>query len=335
MTDIDTTAMKPSQIAKALELLIHTQQPGFVWGPPGVGKSALARQAANACDIELRDVRAVLLDPVDLRGLPHVNGEGRAHWASPDFLPRDGEGVLFLDELNAAPPLVQAACYQLILDRCIGEYRLPDGWTVLAAGNRDTDRAVTSRMPTALANRFIHMSMVPDVDEWTQWAIQEDIATEIIAFMRFRPELLHMFDPKSASKAFPTPRSWEFAARIVEADPDPEVEFQLLAGTVGEGAAVELMGFLKVFRNLPSPDLILMDPEHAAVPDKPEVLYALTGALSRKANEDNGDRVITYAERLPAEFNVVLVRDTVQRVPELTNTRRFIQWAADNSNVIL
>jgi MoxR-like ATPase len=176
--------MKPSDIASSLQLLAQIQKPAFVWGPPGVGKSQVVAQVAALLGIRLIDIRAVLLDPVDLRGLPTVE-QGRAAWAIPAFLPEDGAGILFLDELNAAPPLVQAACYQLVLDRALGEYRLPDGWAVFAAGNREGDRAVTSRMSSALANRFVHLVFEPDLDDWSQWAMGPgDLRPEVVAFLR-------------------------------------------------------------------------------------------------------------------------------------------------------
>ena len=280
----------------------------------------------------LIDIRAVLLDPVDLRGLPHVNGDGRAHWATPEFLPRDGEGVLFLDELNAAPPLVQAACYQLVLDRKLGEYTLPNGWAVAAAGNRETDRAVTSRMPSPLANRFVHLDFAVDLDDWCRWALQTGVRSEVIAFVRFRPNLLHAFDPDH--KAFPSPRSWAFASKILGVQPDAGVEYDLLAGTIGEGAAAELTGFLRVFRQLPSPDAVLMTPDTAAVPDDPATLYALCGALARKASAANFDRVTDYAKRLPAEFSVLLVKDAITRTPECQQNQGFIAWAAEHGDVL-
>ena len=148
----------------------NQNSPYLCGAPPGIGKSQVIAQAARDLGIDLIDVRAVLLDPVDLRGLPHIDENRRACWCPPDFLPREGCGVMLLDELNAAPPLVQAACYQLVLDRCLGEYRLPEGWSMVAAGNRETDRAVTHRMPSALANRFAHLNFDVDAEEWIQWA---------------------------------------------------------------------------------------------------------------------------------------------------------------------
>ena len=327
--------MKPSNLESSLKILIQSKQPAFLWGPPGVGKSQIVHQVARAVELACTDVRAVLLDPVDLRGLPHINGDNRAHWATPDFLPQGGNGVLFLDELNAAPPLVQAACYQLVLDRKIGEYTLPDGWAVIAAGNRESDRAVTHRMPSALANRFVHIEFEVDIDDWCYWALQNNIKSEVVAFLRFRPVLLHQFDERTDVKAFPSPRAWEFVSRILAQNPGSEIEYELLAGTVGEGAATELLGFLRIFRSLPSPEAILVDPAGATLPDDPAALYALASVLARKASPENFGQVVAYAQRMPAEFAVLLMRDAINRTPEVQNTRAYVTWAANNNDVLI
>lgn len=327
--------MKATHIKKALKTLISTKQPTFLWGPPGVGKSQVVAQLAGEEKLLLIDVRAILLDPVDLRGLPHVNGDNRAHWCQPDFLPREGNGILFLDELNAAPQLVQAACYQLVLDRKLGEYSLPDGWSIIAAGNRETDRAVTNRMPSALANRFVHLAFEVDLEDWVKWALGAGIQTEIISFIRFRPGLLHSFDPQKNEKAFPSPRSWEFVSKILSASPDASIEYELLKGTIGEGASAELVGFLKIFRKLPNPDVVLMSPNTADVPSDPATLYAICGALARKSSENTIDRIVQYANRLPAEFSVLLIRDCVRQSPGVVTSRSFIEWASAHSEVLI
>ncbi|WP_316899557.1 MoxR family ATPase [Pseudodesulfovibrio indicus] len=326
--------MNPARIKTSLRSLIPFGQPVFLWGAPGVGKSQVVAQAAEELGRELIDIRAVLLDPVDLRGLPSVDGPV-ARWNPPAFLPREGTGVLFLDELNAAPPLVQAACYQLVLDRRVGEYELPEGWSVVAAGNRETDRAVTHRMPSALANRFVHLDFSVDVNDWLAWAEQAGLGREILDFIRFRPNLLHAFDPRQNEKAFPSPRSWEFAARILAAKPDPEVELGLLKGTVGPGAAVEFAGFLRMFRQLPDPDAVIRKPLTAVIPEEPATLYALCEALARKAGKDTAENIVEYALRLPSEFGVLLVRDAVRQHREVVDTPSFGRWAEANSAVLL
>jgi MoxR-like ATPase len=174
--------MKASELKSAVKTLIEIQQPGFIWGPPGGGKSAIMRQAVKELNKTWKDRRVVLMDPVDFLGVPSVMS-GRTKWNTPDFLldlgPRD---VLFLDELNAAPPQTQAACYQLILDRALGDFILPDGCAVMAAGNRDTDRAVTHRMGSALSSRFVHLELDSNLEDWVTWALSAGINTEIISF---------------------------------------------------------------------------------------------------------------------------------------------------------
>ncbi len=327
--------MKPSHISHALNTLIHIRQPVFVWGPPGIGKSQVVAQVAAREGLPITDIRAVLLDPVDLRGLPRIDEENRASWCPPDFLPREGRGILFLDELNAAQPLVQAACYQLVLDRRIGEYRLPDGWGIVAAGNRETDRAVTHRMPSALANRFVHLNFDVDIADWLAWAQANAIAPEVIAFLRFRPGLLHAFDPQKDDKSFPTPRSWAFVSHIVRSVPRQAVDLELVAGAVGEGAAAEFCGFLRIYRGLPDPHRLLAEPETAAVPEDPATLYAVCELLASKTDMENLPQVMTYANRLPPEFSVLLIRDAVRTNGAIAATSSFSQWASAHAEVLL
>lgn len=326
--------MKSSAVKKAVKICYKARRPFFLWGQPGVGKSDTIRQAAVELNIKLSDVRATLLDPVDLRGLPSPDGN-RVKWLTPDFLPASGAGILFLDELNSAPPATQAACYQLILDRKLGDYELPADWLVCAAGNRETDRAVTNRMPSPLSNRLVHLSFDIDQRDWEAWALDAGVMTETIAFLRFRPELLHQFDPVRNEKAFPTPRTWEFVSDILRQQPGDDIEFEMIKGTVGEGAASELLAFLRIFRSLPNPDAVLMAPATSAVPDDNATLYALCGALAAKTSEQNMDRLCTYANRLPDEFSVLLIRDAVRRTPQVVNTRGYIEWASKHADVLI
>ncbi len=327
--------MKPSEIATALETLLSIRQPAFLWGAPGVGKSQVVAQVAARRRLELIDVRAVLLDPVDLRGIPRIDASGAAVWCQPAFLPRKGQGILFLDELNTAPPLVQAACYQLILDRRLGEYTLPAGWTVIAAGNRESDRAVTHRMPSALANRMVHLDFEPDLDDWLQWAADAGIEPRLRAFLRFRPKLLHDFDPKRSEKAFPSPRSWEFVSRILTAGAGRQTLHALLKGAVGDGAAAECMAFLTIYDDLPDPGVVLADPGGVAIPDDPAVIYAMCESVARKASDAVMPSLATLASRLPVEFGVLLMRDAAAVEPSIVETEAFGHWACANSDVLV
>jgi MoxR-like ATPase len=328
--------MKASAIFDALRVLVlGARQPVFIWGSPGVGKSAVVRQLARASKVPLQDVRALLLDPVDLRGLPFLGSDGRSKWATPEFLPQDGSGILFLDELNAAPAMVQASCYQLVLDRKLGEYTLPEGWAIIAAGNLESDRAVTTRMPTPLRNRFVHLEFDVDVQEWCEWAIQAGIRPEVIAFLRFRPDLLFAFDRDAA--AFPSPRSWEFVSRILnslDSHSNAVIEHEVIAGAVGTGAATEFSGFLRMFRELPNIDAILLNPLQEAVPDNAAAQYAVATALARCACDTNFDRICLYLNRMATEFRVLCVRDATLRQPAIRCTAGYVKFAVENHHAI-
>jgi MoxR-like ATPase len=327
--------MNASSITQALELLIAIRQPVFLWGPPGIGKSQVVRQTAERAGLQLIDLRAVLLDPVDLRGLPRITPEGTAHWCAPAFLPQEGRGILFLDELNAAPPLVQAACYQLVLDRRLGEYELPEGWTVFAAGNREGDRAVAHRMPSALANRFVHIDFTVELGQWLLWAEANGISEEVIAFLRFRPSLLHDFDPERSGRAFPSPRSWEFASRLLQQQPHPALVGDLLTGTVGPAAAAELTAFLDIRRSLPTVEEILSNPHALDIPTDPAVLFALCEMAGRAAEADHARSLLDFADRLPDEFSVLLVREAVRSCREIAVSDDFARWARRHAEVLV
>src|SRR5262245_8144949 len=205
--------MTPDALATTLETLAAAgvRLSVMIWGPPGIGKSATVRAVAAKLGVGLVDLRISQLAPTDLRGLP-VPDSGVARWLPPEFLPRKGRGVLFLDEINLAPPAVQGIAQQLVLDRRVGSYTVPDGWFVWAAGNRREDRAATFDMPAPLANRFLHFELEPDLDGFLRYAARNDLSHEIVAFLGFRPALLHALDP--SRPAWPSPRSWEMASQL-------------------------------------------------------------------------------------------------------------------------
>ncbi|MBC6714762.1 AAA family ATPase [Aurantimonas sp. DM33-3] len=320
---------------KALAAYLDADIPVFLWGAPGVGKSDTVRQIANDRDIPMIDFRAILRDPVDLRGLPSVNGD-TAKWLAPDDLPRadrDGEeGIFFMDELNAAPASVQAACFGLVLDRKVGEYRLPEGWRIIAAGNRQADRAAAQRMPTALANRFAHIDIEPDVESFSAWAFKNNVDPMVVAFVRFRSGLLHNMEGNDL-RAFPTPRAWSQVAKIANA---PEaLRLSLVTGLVGEGAAAEFEGFVRVYKDLPSLDLVLANPTGAPLVKDPAAKYAISAGLARKVDRKTFGAAMAYTSRISREFNIMMVIDAVRRDPGLSHTQAFTTWATENQDVTL
>jgi hypothetical protein len=321
--------MSPKDIAEALKNLIPTRMPLYLWGAPGCGKSSCVRQAAAGLGIGLVDVRATLLDAVDLRGIPKVEGDV-VKWCPPNFLPGTGAGVLFLDELAQSAPLVQASLLQLTLDRRIGEYQLPDGWTVIAASNRAEDRAGTHRLISPLLNRFLHLDMEVSGDDWQEWAAATGVAPEVRAFLRFKPQLLFQFDPTANPKAFPTPRSWEFVSKVLPATPGHLLN-RVVAGCVGEGPAAEFYGFLRLYQSLPDVDAVLASPATSAVPKEPAVLCSLVGALVEKvrADKSRAGNFVKYALRLPDEFGMLALRDVLAVDKRLITDPNVGRWVAD------
>lgn len=328
--------MNLEKSSRALAAYLEADIPAFLWGAPGVGKSDSVEQTATARNVKLIDQRVTLLDPVDLRGLPHIV-DGAAVWGAPGFLPnerRDGaEGVLFLDELNAAPPSTQAACYQLVLNRKLGEYALPPGWRIVAAGNRQSDRAAAQRMPSALANRFAHIDVEPDADTWCAWANGAGVEAVGVAFMRFRPALLHVMPKSADERAFPTPRSWAQAFKLAMSPAD--LRMPLIAGLVGEGPAAEFEGFIRTFLDIPSIRDILADPKGAKVPKGPAALFAVSTAIARKAAATTFAAILDYAQRLPKEFEILTAVDAVKRDKKLAETSAYVGWCSRNADVVM
>ena len=335
--------MKPSKLYEALHALISERVPLHIWGACGVGKSQIVAQVARDLDFEFLDVRAVQLDPVDLRGLPRIASD-QTEWVPPKFLPTTGRGILFLDELTAAPQMTQAGCYQLVLDRKLGEYVLPDGWVVIAAGNPASERGVHFSMPRPLRNRFVHLDLEADLNDWCKWAVKSGVRPEIIAFLRFKPALLHDGDVTSDANAWPTPRSWEMASNVLKGFArrqqsgsslgDSEIEAQLLEGTVGPAATVELVAFLRLFRQLPSIEEILLNPETAPLPNEPSAQIAIATALGRAMTDHSIGQGIKYLDRMPTEMRVLAMRDASARTRAITHTPEFIRFGVEYAEVI-
>jgi hypothetical protein len=328
------SAYKPNQILAALRVMVLACRPVFLSGAPGIGKSHVFRTLAASMGRELRDVRATLLDAVDLRGLPVIDkASGMTRWFPPAFLPTEGEGILFLDELNAAAPSVQTACLQLILDRRLGEYELPKGWVAMAAGNRVSDGATATRMSSALSNRFVHLEMETDVDDWSSWALSAGVDPVLIAFMRFRPNLLHAHS--TTERAYPTPRSWEFVSEILKAGvAERMIELALIEGAVGQGAATEFAAFLDLYRKLPNIYGIILNPNAGDVPNDPATRYAVTYALASRATGQSWRNVLAYFDRLPEEYAVLGVKHATTRDTSLANTTEFTKWAVAHAHIL-
>lgn len=330
--------MKPSSVKQSLKHLVARKRPVFIWGPVGAGKSDVVAAVAKELSLELRDVRLNLMDPVDLKGFPVVRGAGKTQsmaFVPPDFLPTKGKGILFLDEMNSAPQSVQAAAYQLILNRKLGDYELPEGWAVVAAGNRASDRSVVNAQPAALANRFVHIDFEVDVEDWFVWATQNGVSDITRAFIKFRSNLLHSFDPASNPRAFPSPRSWVFVDDVLTSGLAADTEFELIKGTVGEGAAAEYVAFARMARDLPTAEEILANPAKAPVPTAPATMYAIATMLDKKATPVTLAKLLTYMGRLPVEFQVLFMRSAGMANRDLLKTKEFVTWMTTNQDVVI
>ena len=284
MSDISIRTVGPKAAKKAINHAIKCRQPVFAWGAPGIGKSDLVKQIAHDHKREVIDVRLALWEPTDIKGIPYFNSTvGAMLWAPPAELPTndDSTAILFLDELNSAPPAVQAAAYQLILNRRVGTYKLPDGVDIVAAGNRDGDRGVTYRMPAPLANRFLHLELTHDHTDWEEWAINNNIHPEVIGYLGFAKQDLYDYDPKSSSKAFATPRSWSFVSQLLadEAVIDVETLHTLVAGAIGDGLGIKFMSHRKIAGRLPKASDVLDGKVDKLDVKEISAMYSLTVSL--------------------------------------------------------
>ena len=348
--------MRPAHLIKVLEREflsasegLHT--PVMLWGPPGVGKSQIVQQIACSHGADVIDVRLSQMEPSDLRGIPMRVGDF-VEWAIPAMLPneeRHGEkGILFLDEVTSAPPSVSAAAYQLILDRRLGEYKVPSGWAIFAAGNRQGDRGVTYTMPSPLANRFSHFDVDINLDDWVSWAYSHGIDDRLIAFVRFRPEKLFEFDPAHNPVAFPTPRSWEFANNAIQKfEQQPELLTETLQACLGPATGIELRPYIENLTNMPDLDEII-EGKKVAVPDEVDLQYAVATALVGRAIRakdakvsDDAIKVIgnilSFAASFPQrEMGVMMVSDMNRALgEEMFAVPEFDQWADSIADLMI
>jgi hypothetical protein len=283
----DNHTITSVQARKSILKAFKIKRPVFLWGPPGIGKSEVVAEIAEELGGAIIDLRMAQMEPTDIRGIPFFNKDiNKMDWAPPVDLPDEEFAskypivVLFLDEMNSAAPSVQAAGYQLILNRRVGKYVLPDNVVIVAAGNRDSDKGVTYRMPMPLANRFIHLEMRPDFTSWQDWAVNKGIHKDVVGYLSFAKQDIYDFDSKSSSRAFATPRSWCFVSDLLnDDDTDVDTLFNLTAGAVGEGLAVKFAAHRRVAGKMPQPEDILSGKVKDLAIKEISAMYALTIAM--------------------------------------------------------
>jgi hypothetical protein len=299
---MENTALRtvsPNGAKKSIIRAFKKKRPIFMWGPPGIGKSDIIHQIGVNMEALVIDIRLSLWEPTDIKGIPYYAANDNVMaWAPPQELP-DAELaskhkwiILFLDEMNSAAPAVQAAAYQLILNRKIGQYTLPDNVLIVAAGNREADKGVTYRMPAPLANRFVHLELAVDFDDWFAWAVENKIHNDVVGYLTFAKKDLYDFDPKSPSRSFATPRSWSFVSELLDDDDDEQTTTDLVSGAVGEGLAVKFMAHRKVAASMPNPTDILAGKVKELKTKEISAMYSLTVSLcyELKESSDKGDK---------------------------------------------
>jgi hypothetical protein len=348
--------MKPSQLFKVLKIGIPQRRAFLLVGGPGIGKTDIPTQVAAAIDYDCQIFHPVVSDPTDFKGMPWIYTDKESNEAKAEFIPfgdlrrlleSTKPTLAFLDDLGQAPPLVQAATMQLLLARRINGHVVPDHVTFLAATNRREDKAAISGILEPVKSRFLSIiNLEVDVEDWIVWAIKNDLAPVIRAFIRYRPNLLFDFKPTGDMTNSPLPRTVAHVAKLYKDKYPSDVEYELYSGAAGEGFAVEFLAFAKIFRKLVSPKKVIADPDSITIPSDPAVLYALCSAVANLSNDSDMGSIVRFAERLSdksnfqdemarSEFAVLLVRDSCNHDEECRNTREYIEWQSKNPDIVV
>ena len=329
--------MRPNDLKTTLKALISLNRTVCVEGGIGVGKTTIVKQVAEEMDLHYVE-RHLPTMPVEDFGVPMIDQE-TLYYKVPDWYPAKGShyddgrgGVLCFDDRNQAGNDLQKVLANIVQARNLHGIPMADGWTVISTGNRQSDRAGANRILSHLRNRETVLEYDVHLDDWSGWAIDNNINPLVLSFIRYRPNLLWDFDAQRDCN--PTPRAWaEGVSPIIGVVPSAS-EYECFKGAVGEGAAAEFVGFVRIYRKLPNPDSILLSPDTSEVPTDPATLYALSGALAERASNSNFDRVCTYAERMPPEFSVLTISYAARKKPELASTQAFTKWAVAHQDVL-
>ncbi len=325
--------MRPSHVFEALVALLRSRRSTFLWGPPGVCKSSLVHQLGAQVELPVLDYRLLYRQPVDLLGVPGIQ-EGRTVFHPPADFPMEGEGIFFLDELAQSEKSTVQVAAQIALERRCGDNKLGDGWVVIAASNRQEDRAGAHRLPSNLLSRFIHLDVDVSVEDWQEWALQHEIQVPVRSWINFKPGRLHCFDASLNQRAFPSPRSWHALSDVLPLTP-PALRLDVFAGIVGPGDAAEFLAFLEVHQSLPDREQLLADPDRAAIPQESSIVYALCGALAEMLRPAKGktapvDAYVRYVTRFPKEYCALALRDGCALNRGLLSHKLVEQWCRAN-----
>jgi hypothetical protein len=340
-----TITITPSQ---SIELMMDVLKQGLVpmlTSSPGLGKSSLAKQIAEEQNLKVIDLRLSQCDPTDLGGFPMINEDkSKASYVPMNTFPIVGDPIptgysgwlLLMDEFNSAPQSVQAAAYKIVLDKEVGLHKLHNKVAIICAGNLITDKAIVTKLSTAMQSRMIHFEMEANLKDWLNWAAKESIDYRITSFINFRPELLHSFDPDHSDKTFPCPRTWEFLSKIIKgwASILPN-KAPIIAGTIGEGPAMEFTSFCSIYDRLPTIEQIIKDPLGIEISTEPSILYATSGMIGAHITRTNIDLLMSMIIRLPIEFQINSLREAIMKDRSFMKVPGIAEWIAKNSKALL
>lgn len=313
----------------------------FIMSAPGVGKSSICEAFAKANNLHFTDIRLAYAAPTDVRGFPMVaekDGHQRMEFAYPAEYPTTPHGVLLLDEFSCATRQTQLAALQLLLDKKVGDYKVPDDILIIVAGNRAKDRAHVERLSSAVINRIVQIELRVDLDEWSEYACNTAADPRMIAFVRFRPDCLSDFDAANwnGDDGFASPRSIMMVSNLLKGEERGEklpfsLRAALIHGMVGPKAGSEIVAFLKIYESLPDVDAMLKKPKEAQIPGEPSILWALIAALAPRANDKNMDKIIELTDRCPKEFQVLCIKMIMKRDAKLMSTSSGNAWILKNA----
>lgn len=327
--------MRATLLKETLKSLFPIRRTVCIEGAPGGGKTTIVHQVANELEVPIIEKHLPTMLVEDF-GILFKNEAGGLHYELPDWFPVKGKapenGILLFDDRNQAGGDLQKVLANICQARNLHGVSLPDGWQVVSTGNRQSDRAGANRVLSHLRNRETLLELDTHLDDSTQWMIDHDVKGEVVSFLRFRTGLLHEFDPQRDQN--PTPRSWVEGVSDVLGTVPADAEFECFKGAVGEGAAAEFVGFMRIWRKLPNIDNLLLNPTAGDVPTDPATLYAIAGSIAERATESNFERVCTYSERMPPEFSVLTISYACRKNPDLANTQAFIKWSLKHQDVL-
>lgn len=331
--------MRPTLMKETIKSLFPIQRNVCIEGPPGGGKTTIAKECAEELNAHYIEIHMPTMLVEDFGVMFPEEGKSTMTYRLPHWYPAkggaydDGRGVILcFDDRNQGNNDLQKVQANIMQARTLHGVPLADRVMVVSTGNRQSDRAGSNRVLSHVRDRETVFELETHLDDFTAWAIDHEVKPEVISFIRFRPNLLHDFDPQRDVNA--SPRSWVEGVSGIMGHVPPEAEYEAFKGAVGEGAAAEYVGFLRIHRKLPNPDQVLLNPLTAAVPNDNITLYALTGSLAHRATQSNAKRLVEYINRIPDEFSVLCMSLACRRDPAIANTQAFTSWAVAHQDVL-